>query len=396
MITKEVHAAARDTTWTQSTAGDALGAVAMAIASRECVAILRLDAIRDALSERWPRKRDQVWDFLEQAARRVLHQTELLCRVNDTEFLLACNGRDRSTAKAIAFNLVDQTRRFFLGEIAPAAEEVLFIKWANERLELRPARRSPVASAVKSSRSAAPLQFSGCHWRLVPMRTVRGIELAVRCRCVEVLPLWGQPTSLKVEVSVQDELFGRLLDLESRRALEVEDHLRLDTIMANYAQEMVFSRPPRFRSGFVLVEISLNTVTSRRSRDQLQATLSTFHPEVRRALRAELVHIEEDTSRTRIFEGVAALQSYVGGIVPRVSGSSRLLEALSYQSWPAVSVAADDYLGNAGGGRLLKKLRRLTSSVIVHDADEARDAIWRRLLMSYISGKELKEVHWLP
>jgi hypothetical protein len=365
---------------------------ASALMAQEGVLVFRITQVRDALGDRWPHKRRHVWEFVDRFARKILEPTDVFMRVNEVEYLLSCPGRGEGTAEAVAFRIAEQTVGFFLGEPSPDYE-VLSLKMAREGQGPAQVVAEQVAAPEPLS---GPTQFKGYAWRLVPIRTIRGRELEIRCRCVEVIPLSGSAeSSLKVDVQIFDDIVGEILDSSERLTLDPEDHLRIDGVGLEYAAALVRSRPERHSRSSVMVEVSIRTAALQ-TRSRMQIALSGVHPRIRRALKLELVDITPDTPPGRVAEVAASLQSQVEEVIPRVSGHRTALRSLEGRRWPAVSMLGSEARKAASNPAALEAFCRdldaVATSLIVHDDGFEDIGLWLCMGATRLSGHELQEI----
>ena len=86
---------------------------------RGCVVVLGLDAIRARLGDRWPYKRAQVWETIENHLSRRLRPEDFHVQIGETELLLATPD-SRETNLARALNIQKELLTFFLGRQIPA------------------------------------------------------------------------------------------------------------------------------------------------------------------------------------------------------------------------------------------------------------------------------------
>jgi hypothetical protein len=371
---------------------------ASALIAEEGVVVFRLARLRDALGARWEHKKYQIWEFVDRFAKRILSPTDVFMRINEVEYLLSCPGRGEGAAQAVAFRVSEQTLSFFLGddETMPEHDVVALMVAKDEG-----AKSHVIAAELPPPPSTdAARQFKGYSWRLVPIRTIRGRELEVRCRSVEVIPISGAPQPwLKVEVQIRDDIVGQLLDRHERLGLDPEDLLRVDTIALEYAANLVRSRPPRHQKSPVMVEVSIRT-TALQTRQRLQSLVSGIHHRLRQEIKLELVDIVENTPPGRIAEAVGLMQGYVGEIIPRTAGSIADLNCLTARRWAAISIMGEDARKAIQTPADIKAFREfaavLAPQVIVHDEGFGGMDLWLDIGATHISGHELQEIYVVP
>ncbi|MDE2488181.1 MAG: hypothetical protein KGO51_12375, partial [Alphaproteobacteria bacterium] len=92
--------------------GGQIQKAASALVADEGVVVFRLARLRDALGARWGHKRQQVWEFVDRFARRILAPTDIFMRINEVEYILSCPGRGENAAQVVAFRISEQTHAF--------------------------------------------------------------------------------------------------------------------------------------------------------------------------------------------------------------------------------------------------------------------------------------------
>lgn len=90
---------------------------AVAAAERGQVHVVDVQAVRDAVGDRWARQGAMVEDFVIRAFRRTGRDDDFIVRVNDTEFVLIQPSRAAAAALSRASLIMRETLAFFIGEI---------------------------------------------------------------------------------------------------------------------------------------------------------------------------------------------------------------------------------------------------------------------------------------
>lgn len=86
-------------------------------AEQGLVHIISVDAIREAVGERWGRHQDLVEDFVIRSFRRTAREDDFIVRVNDADFILIQPGRSAVAALSRASQLMRETLSYFLGAV---------------------------------------------------------------------------------------------------------------------------------------------------------------------------------------------------------------------------------------------------------------------------------------
>lgn len=82
--------------------------------------LLGLDAVRQRFGDRWPAKREQVWDYVERCLGRKLGPIDWHARVGEADYLVVQPAAARFAAQALCLNVLKDVLTFFLGEAKAA------------------------------------------------------------------------------------------------------------------------------------------------------------------------------------------------------------------------------------------------------------------------------------
>src|SRR5437899_12449738 len=82
---------------------------------RGTVAILSVEAIRERSGERWRRRRDDVWAYVEKKCAEHLAFQDIRHRISETDFLVAMTTDDAAAVQATVLRILAEVLTFFLG-----------------------------------------------------------------------------------------------------------------------------------------------------------------------------------------------------------------------------------------------------------------------------------------
>ena len=78
--------------------------------------LIGLDAIVERFADRWPGRRDQVYDMVERTMERRLDEDAELIRVSERDYLVAQPSRERAAAQALCLRSLREILEHFLGK----------------------------------------------------------------------------------------------------------------------------------------------------------------------------------------------------------------------------------------------------------------------------------------
>jgi len=83
---------------------------------RRSVIIISVEAVQTRTGDRWPRKRDDVWEYVTRKCEEYLSLTDIRQKISDTDFLLGITTEEGVAAQAICMKILEEVLHFFLGE----------------------------------------------------------------------------------------------------------------------------------------------------------------------------------------------------------------------------------------------------------------------------------------
>ncbi|MGZ8363950.1 MAG: hypothetical protein ACXW3D_08530 [Caulobacteraceae bacterium] len=89
-------------------------AQASGLVEQGLVNIISIEAIRDRLGDRWPKRREDIWGYAGRTCQKHLGQTAIVRRLDETDMLVVGAG-DAAMAQAGCLKALEETLNFFLG-----------------------------------------------------------------------------------------------------------------------------------------------------------------------------------------------------------------------------------------------------------------------------------------
>ena len=197
------------------------------------VNIIDVGVIRDRSEEKWPRRQEQIRDYVMRTFRRMARQTDMLLQLNDTQFLAIQPGAPRHIAAACCGRVALDTMNYFLGaETRPPISLLVVMGMNGGQIAAAPVAEDEVRAAM-SRNGGAGEPGAGAGW-IAEGRAPRRIEKAsvvidANTRAVLRLePIWSISQEAIVSYLVAADFFYqdsddivviKLNDLRPRAAL---------------------------------------------------------------------------------------------------------------------------------------------------------------------------------
>jgi len=272
---------------------------------RGCVVVISVDAIRDRAADRWPRRRDDVWTYVERKLNEHLSYHDVHQRVTETDFLVAMTSEDAAAAQAICMRILEEVLVHFVGEANKSDVKIRAVGAVRDgelcctdldpyRIEAvskqtpvsyqqdvdpeEAKRRNPVSFVVASGQQVR-IDFS-----LEPIVSLRHqVTAAVRVR--PSVSYAGTGTS------IPSRLFAKLAD---------EDIAYIDRATQDYGA-LFLAKESASRPALIL-PASFRTLASRKGRAGL-ATLKDVTPQqMKRGAIIEFIDVDRGTPQGRLAE----------------------------------------------------------------------------------------------
>jgi hypothetical protein len=290
--------------------------------ARGSVAIVSVEAIRERTGERWPRKCDDVWGYLERKCDEHLSFEDLRRRVNETDFLIVMLSEEGLAAQATCLKILEEVLVFFLGAAdlgdlrlrgvtAVDGDTITTAPIDPARIARTTAPRSAMA-ALEDARAAARSSVS--------FVTVAGERVRVDYGMEEVVSLRHRTTAcVRIEPTVTSMDTGQLIPVRAFPKLADDDIAFIDSSTFAYGAALL---PQDAGPAPVLIlPVSFRTVGARKGRAGLIAVDGACPGELRRRVMVELVDVDLGTPTARLAEVVAL--------------SGQLCRAVTARAWPS-------------------------------------------------------------
>lgn len=318
---------------------------------RGAVFIISVEAIRDRSGDRWDRKRDDVWGYLDRKLNEYLSYQDIHQRINETEVLVAMTTEEGVAAQAVGMKVLEDVLEFFLG----AAERRDIRIRAVSRIDGHFLSCSEIdPDAIATARASARATDPGHDVDVSPYRAnvsedrerernpasfvaSNGQQLQVAFALEHVVSLrHGVTAVLRVEPIVSFYATGEVIPTHKFSRLSDEDVMAIDKASLAFAglflPEDARVQPP------VIVPASFRTMGGRKGR-QLLITAPGVSPErVRQGAMLEFVDIDRGTPNGRLVEVASLVGRITRGVIARLQPGRDALGPVSGTRFNGLSV----------------------------------------------------------
>ncbi|MHB8286319.1 MAG: hypothetical protein ACYDD1_16820, partial [Caulobacteraceae bacterium] len=185
--------------------------------------LISLDLIKTNLGDRWPSKREQVWNQVEKFLHHQFRPEDLILRLDEVSVLIAQPGRPHLAAQFLCVRAANELMRFFLGESSRGSVVVRTVTELNgEEVTCTPIPRRQLDAALlpRESPNWTPLSVGN-----MPILTRQSRDLSMDVSLAPVLALQGGASSIgyAVRTVLSDAVSEHVLSREERALLQPSD-----------------------------------------------------------------------------------------------------------------------------------------------------------------------------
>lgn len=292
------------------------------LVERGCVTLISVEAIRDRAGERWFRRRDDVWAYVNRKLTEHLTHQDIRQRVNETDFLIAMTQEEGVAAQAVSLKILEEVLLYFLG----VADTVDLKIRAVGRIDgdqilatdLDPRRIAVARQKITETGGASPYRtLVDAHEerRRNPVSFVAagGQKLRIDFALEHVVSLrYAVTAALRVQPTVTHITSGRVIPARSFVRLLDDDIAFIDGATLAFAALFIpadaRSQPP------LILPASFRTLGARKGRNALVNLGGVAPPQIKKSLIIELTDIDRGTPEGRLVE----VTGLVGGLTRAV------------------------------------------------------------------------------
>jgi hypothetical protein len=324
--------------------------------ARGTVNIISVAAIRARLGERWARRAEDVWAYMDRKLDEHLSHGDVRHRLNATDFLVAMPSRDAVTAQVVAMRVLEEVLIHFLGEARPCDIDVKAVTavengsltcatldadlMAVMRTQPIPAPASPPAHSfvgidLAEERRRNPVSFV----------TGSGLSLRVDYSLEPLISLKHQATAgLRIEPIVTDESSGRIIPARTFARLADQDMALIDEATIAYGALYLPKAEGRSQPPLVLPQ-SFRTMAARKGRGALIGQAGAATATVKTGIIVELIDAGAGVPVSRLIEVSGLLTSICRGVMGRVTPGKEFAAAFREARLMGVTLDASDLAG---------------------------------------------------
>lgn len=348
--------------------------------ARGTVNVISVAAIRAKSGDRWSRRAEDVWAYMDRKLDEHLGVGDVRHRLNATDFLVAMPSRDAVTAQVVAMRVLEEVLTHFLGEAKPGDIDIKAVTSVENgaltcatidpdllavmRTQPLPAPPPPPANSfvgidLAEERKRNPVSFV----------TGSGLSLRIDFSVEPLISLRHNATAgLRIEPVVTDEPTGRIIPARAFARLEDHDVARIDEATIAYGALYLPKAEGRSQPPIMLPQ-SFRTMAGRKGRGALINQAGAATAIVKTALIVELMDAGAGVPPGRLTEVAGLLTSLCRGVMGRVTPGKEFAAAFRDARLMGVTLDAADLPGPdsriAGQilefGKLAKGLAPVTS-----------------------------------
>ncbi len=323
--------------------------------ARGAVNILSLAAIRERASERWPRRRPDVWAYTERKLAEHLTFQDLSQRVGETDYLIAMTSEDGMAAQAMALKVLEEVLLHFLGAAEQGDLRVRAVTGLNgnevscapldPRAILKARKTAPVpAKAPEPAPDIDPAEEKRRNPHM--FATGSGLTLRIDFAVEPVISLrHGVAAALRIEPTVTETVSGRVIPTRAFARLSDGDLEIIDLATLHYAG-LYLPRVDAPAARPLIVPVSFRTMAANKGRQALIAAAGEAQGRMKRGLLIELVDVDRGTPPGRLIEVCGLLRTLCRGVFARVQSSRDEMALFKEARLAGVTLDAAEFAGD--------------------------------------------------
>jgi hypothetical protein len=317
---------------------------------RGSVNVISVEAIRARSGERWGRKRDAVWAYVERKLNEHLAHQDLHQRISETDFLIAMTSEHGMAAQAVALKVLEEVLHYFLGRADRSDMRIKSVRSVNGRelncatidptiiVQARDVREdtgdSPYRAGIDPAeeRKRNPVSFVASSGRA--LRVDYALEHLISLK-------HGVTAALRIEPTVTELATGRVIPVRQFKMLDDEDLAFIDRSTVDYGGLFLPESDARSRPALI-VPASFRSMGSRKGRTTLIAQAGLAPERVKASIMVELVDVDRGTPQGRLLEVAGLLNTLCRGVFGRVMPVKDAVEALRGARLMGITLDAGD------------------------------------------------------
>lgn len=328
---------------------------------------LSLEPVRLSLGDRWPHKKQQIWDAADRALEKRMPPPDVFLRIDDTTFLAAVASTDPYAAQVRCADALRSLLSFFLGRTAD--DDVVLTRVAAldghglvcEPVDLFAPPPAPGTSVTPTACPRSPEDWT-------PPLAGRRASLAVRTAGdepgtvdLEIAPVWRLDQGVIGAYRINRSWRGDRRPTMAQA--EVIDHLTTDfllPVLEEYRREGgVFA---------VITPLDFGVVMPARPRLGLISRWSEASDVMRQVVILELEGVDAGVPAGRLGETAAMLAPFFHSVMLEVADQTVASGALREHAFSGVTIDAGRLRSRARLAALIGAARRYTKNIMLLNA----------------------------
>lgn len=353
------------------------------------VNLIGLEAIVDALGERWQGRREQVYEHVEKVVERQMGPGGLLERVSETEYLVVQPDQGPFAAQARCLRMLREILGHFLGAVKPSHLDVCRVtELKGNELKATPvdprAAIEGEAREVQEARLAAevdadPSLLSPDRW--TPFVAATGRQTRVSCRLEPVFELRnntriGYRLARRVlDVATDEELTAQEISRLSRA-----DLIRIDMATIARGMDRLSHETASEQELSLIIPVSYVSLSGYESRKLLLSAFQKARKWVKKGVICEVVDIE-DVPQGPLLTAIGMIRpasifviGHLSGPAPRSTPSMKDTGLTALSMTCPKNIGGDaEFLGWAKES--MKSAQKITRSAMIYGCNARRIAM---------------------
>lgn len=292
------------------------------LVARGAVNLISVEAIRERSGARWPRRRDDVWAYVERKLDEHLSLQDLRQRVGETDFLIALTADEGVAAQAIALRILEEVLLHFLGEALPGdldirkVSQIVGSELTAELLDPQTIQTTRTSEVMAVHRAAIDPALER-ERNPVILTTASGQQMRIDFAVERVISLKHDVTAaLRIEPAVRLEATNQMVRVSSFERLSDVDLHAIDEATVAFAR--LYAPSASTSQMPLIVPISFRTVGARKGRALLASQDAIDYARVKAWIMIELVGVVRGTPPGRLVEVAGLVASITRGVMTRL------------------------------------------------------------------------------
>lgn len=290
---------------------------------RGAVAVISIAAIRERAAERWPRKREDAWAYVNRKCAEHLSYADIHHRLNETDFVLAMTSEQGAAVQAVALRILEEVLVHFLGAAetpdlriqmvtAFSGDEVSCAPLDPKAISRRPvyldAPGSPTRPAVDpiEEKKRNPISFVARSGAAMQINFAVEHLVSIKHNVTAALCIVATVVDTRSRTVIPTRTFGKLPD---------DDLYFIDKATIDYAglyMPKTKGQPP------VMIPTSFRTLQTRKGRNALMLATGGATDLLRSGVLLELVDVDIGTPASQLTDVMGLVSALCRGIFIRV------------------------------------------------------------------------------